>query len=75
MTAITDKLKPTGCLEAISGEMAGTMMNFLAFGGTLISYGLLSDAPVGNINNMILMGKNLKLEGYLLSHDPIFKSS
>ena len=66
MKAFTDKLKPTGCLECISGDMVGIMMDFLAFGGTLISYGALAHERIGNINNMALMARALKLEGYIL---------
>ena len=61
------KLKPLACLECISGDMTGTMLDFMGFGSTLILYGTLSEKPAGNINTIAFIGKNCKLEGYLLS--------
>lgn len=60
------KLKPSACLECISADMTGTMCDFLGFGGTMILYGTLSEKPAGNINTIAFIGKNLKMEGYLL---------
>jgi len=48
--------------------MTGLMMQFLGFKGTVILYGLLSDKPAGGIDVMNFIGKNLKLEGFLLTH-------
>ena len=69
MGAACMRLKPTGCLECISGEMTGQMCDFLGFGATVILYGTLSEKPAGGINTIAFIGKNLKLEGYLLSND------
>ena len=66
MGKLCAKLKPSACLDAISGDMTGTIMNFLQPGGTMIVYGLLSEQNCGNIDNMALMTKQIKLEGYLL---------
>ena len=55
MGKLAAKLKPSCCLEAIAGEMTGTIMNFLEFGGTMIVYGLLSEDNVGNMENMAFM--------------------
>merc|ERR1712060_272975 len=63
------QLKPTACLECISGEMTGTMCDFLGFGSTVILYGTLSEKPAGKINTIAFIGKNLKIEGYLLFND------
>ena len=68
MGAIALEAKPSTCLECISGDMTGEMMNFLGFGGTLILYGVLSDKPASGISVINLIGKNVKLEGFLLSH-------
>jgi len=63
------KLRPTGCLECISGDMTGQMCDFLGFGATVILYGTLSEKPAGGINTIAFIGKNLKIEGYLLTND------
>ena len=36
-------LKPIACLESISGQTTGEMLEYLSFGGVLILYGLLSE--------------------------------
>ena len=43
------------------------MLDFMGFGATLILYGTLSEKPAGNINTIGFIGKDLKIEGYLLS--------
>ena len=44
------------------------MMEFLGFGSTVILYGLLSDRPAGGINVIEFIGKNMTLEGLLMSN-------
>ena len=65
--AIALETKPSSCLECISDEMTGLMMEFIGFKGTVILYGLLSDKPAGGIDVMNFIGKNLTLEGFLLN--------
>ena len=60
------KLKPSTCLECISGDMTGMMLDYLSFGGTLILYGLLSEKPAGAIDTIGMIGKNLNIEPFLL---------
>ena len=48
--------------------MTGQMMEFLGFGSTVILYGLLSDRPAGGINVIEFIGKNMTLEGFLMSN-------
>ena len=62
-------LKPSVCLECISGESTGDMLEYLTFGGTLILYGLLSERPAGNIDTIGFIGKNLTIESYLLTNE------
>ena len=63
------ELKPSSCLECVAGEMTGNMMNYLEPNGTCVLYGLLSMENAGNINPMGMIGKHLKLEGYILNRD------
>ena len=65
MAKICGELKPTGCLECISGSMVGDMMNCLAPGGTLILYGTLSEEKPVIDNSMITKGH--RIEGFLLN--------
>jgi len=51
------KLRPTACLECISGDMTGLMCQFLGLGGTVILYGLLSEEPAGNINTINFLAR------------------
>ena len=67
MGGLCSKLNPTGCFEAISGDMTGEMLNFLSPGGTCILYGLLSAENAGNINSVGFLFKGLKLESFLLN--------
>ena len=69
MGAICMKLKPSACLECVSGEMTGLMLEYLTFGGVLILYGLLSEQPAGGIDTIGFIGKNLRIEPYLLPNE------
>ena len=57
MKKICLKLKPSTCLEAVSGEMTGQMLEMMGFKSTLIIYGLLSDKPAGGIQTIGFLGK------------------
>ena len=62
------KLKPSTCLECVSGEMTGLMLEFMGFKSTLILYGLLSDKPAGGINTIGFIGKSQTIEPFLLTN-------
>jgi len=63
------QLRPTVCLESISGTTTGEMLEYLGFGGTLILYGLLSEQPAGGIDTIGFIGKNLRIESYMLVNE------
>ncbi len=65
MLDICNELKPTGCLECISGDMVGDMIDFLHFGGTMFLYGILSGEKATNINTGAMIQKNLTIKGYI----------
>jgi len=73
MGEICTKLNPTGCLECISGDMAGDMFNFVGRGGTIVMYGGLSGQKVQNINNFALITKGIRMEGYMLTTNTLDK--
>ncbi len=54
---ISLKAKPSTCLECISGDTTGEMLEYLGFKSTLILYGLLSDMPAGGIKTIPFIGK------------------
>lgn len=55
------------CLECISGNTTGEMLDYMTFGSTLILYGTLSEQPAGGINTIGFIGKNQKIEPFLLN--------
>lgn len=65
---IAMKTKPSSCLECVSGDMTGLMMEFMNFGSTLILYGLLSDKPASGIDVIGFIGKNMTIESFLLTN-------
>ena len=62
------KLKPSVCLECISGDMTGMILEFMGFQSTVLLYGLLSDKPAGGINTIGFIGKNQTIESFLLNN-------
>ena len=68
MAALCAKLRPKTCLECVSGDMTGEIMDFMGFDTTLILYGLLSDKPAGGINVIGFIGKMQTIESFLLSN-------
>jgi NADPH:quinone reductase-like Zn-dependent oxidoreductase len=68
------KLKPEACLECVSGQTTGEMLDYMSFGSTLILYGLLSDQPAGNIRTIGFIGKSQTIESFLLTNF-LFKKS
>lgn len=68
MAALCMKLKPSTCLESISGTMTGEMLELMIFKSTVILYGLLSDKPAGGINTIGFIGKSQTIESFLLTN-------
>ena len=62
------RLKPSTCLECISGDMTGMILEFMGFESRVLLYGLLSDKPAGNINTIGFIGKAQTIESFLLNN-------
>ena len=62
------KLRPSVCLECIAGDVVGEMLDYMGFGSTVIIYGMLSEKRAGNIAPVAFIGKNQKIEAFLLNH-------
>lgn len=68
MGAICNEHKPTTCLECIGGATAGEMLSFMAFKSTLILYGALDGQPCSGISPLLFLGKNQRMEAFLLPY-------
>ncbi len=64
---LAKKLRATVCLEAIGGKFTGQVMSRMPSGSTCILYGLLSEQAIGDIDPLLLIGRNQRLEGFLLN--------
>ncbi len=61
------KLRATVCLEAIGGKMTGLVMSKMPPKSTCIVYGVLSEQPISDVEPLLLLGKNQRIEGFLLN--------
>jgi NADPH:quinone reductase-like Zn-dependent oxidoreductase len=68
MGMICSKLRPEACLECVSGQTTGEMLDYMGFESTLILYGLLSDMPAGGIKTIGFIGKSQTIESFLLTN-------
>lgn len=68
MAKFSAELNPTVALDAIAGEATGELLTFMGMGSTVIVYGLLSFQNSSNIDPIYLMGRDQKIEGFLLTH-------
>ena len=62
------KFKPSVCLECVSGNTTGEMLEYMGFNSTLILYGTLSEQKAAGINTVAFIGKKQTIEGFLLNH-------
>eukprot|EP00347_Sterkiella_histriomuscorum_P000957 403373881 len=65
---LAKKLKATVCYEAIAGNFTGQLMSRLPYGSKCILYGTLSEQDIGDIDALVLIGRNQRLESFLLSN-------
>ncbi|MEA3479493.1 MAG: zinc-binding dehydrogenase [Bacteroidota bacterium] len=65
--SLTEEFQPTIALDAIGGEMTGTLMNNMPEGSKTIVYGGLSGLPIGNINPLDLIFDGKQLSGFNLN--------
>ena len=56
------------CLECVAGPIVGVIADALIAKGTIIAYGNLSETKISGISPLQLIGKDLKLEGFLLHY-------
>ena len=65
---LSKKLRANVCLECVAGPIVGQIVEVLQTGGTIISYGNLSETKMSGISPLKLMAKDLKIEGFLLPY-------
>lgn len=63
---LAQKLRATVCIEAIAGSMTGQIMSQMPSNSICILYGLLSEQPIADIDPLLLIGRNQRLEGFML---------
>lgn len=63
---LTDKKGVAYCFDAVGGDVAGLALQCLAYKGTLLTYGMLSQKETP-VNNGLMIFKNLHLRGFWLS--------
>lgn len=65
--ALAHDLNARHCLECVSGEMTGNLLNNMPDESTVIVYGSLSLSRIGNINPRHFIYKAHKIEGFVLT--------
>lgn len=68
LTELAKKLKATVCFESVAGNLTGQIMSKMPFNSKCILYGCLSEQPVGDIEALVLIGRNQRLEGFFLGN-------
>ena len=61
-------VKLDACFECISGDLAGELLSYMSFRSTMLVYGNLSGQPFQNMNTLSVVGKEQKIEGYLVTN-------
>ena len=64
---LVKKLKANICFEAIAGDITGEILNRMPYKSRLILYGMLSEQPVGGIDPLMVIGRDLVMEAFLLN--------
>lgn len=63
---LAKKLSATICLDAVAGEVAGTILTLMPYGSTLLSYGALSEENIP-VNAGVLIFQKKKIQGFWLT--------
>jgi NADPH:quinone reductase-like Zn-dependent oxidoreductase len=64
---LANKINANVVLECVAGPIVGQIANCLPSNSTIVAYGQLSEQKIEGINPLLVLGRNLKLEGFLLS--------
>lgn len=58
LASLAKKLKATVCFDAIAGKISGQILSKMPFKSTCIVYGCLSEQDIGEIDPIVLIGRN-----------------
>ena len=64
--ALAKKLNATVALDCIGGEFTGTLLENMPSKSIVYFYGALSGKACSNINALTMIGRNQKLQGWIL---------
>ena len=64
---LAKQLRATVCFEAIGGKMTGQVMSRMPSKSVCIVYGVLSEQPIGDVDPLLIIGRNQRIEGFLLN--------
>ena len=65
---LAHQLNATVALECVAGDMPGRLLSAMPNGAIVISYGQLSEQPIGPINPIIFIFKSQRIEPFLLPY-------
>ena len=66
LSELIKKLKANICFEAVAGNLTGQILNRMPYKSRLILYGMLSEQPVGEIDPLMIIGRDLVMETFFL---------
>jgi NADPH:quinone reductase-like Zn-dependent oxidoreductase len=58
LAELAKQLRATVCFEAVAGKMTGQVLSRMPSNSVCIIYGLLSEQPIGDIDPLLLIGRN-----------------
>ena len=66
LAALAKEKKATALIECIAGDTTGQLLECLPSRSTCIMYGGMSEEPMGAIDPLLLIGRNYKIESFVL---------
>ena len=64
--ALAKELKATACIECVGGAFTGKLMDNLPSRSTVLFYGALSEQGPSEIDPLLLIGRSITLEAFIL---------
>jgi NADPH2:quinone reductase len=55
-------------IECVSGPTTGKLLECMPSRSTILFYGALSEQPMSEIDPVLMIGRNNKIEGWILGH-------
>ena len=61
-------MNATVALECVAGDMPGRLLSAMPIGAIVISYGQLSEKPIGPVDPIVFLFKSQRIEPFLLPY-------